>query len=130
MEEWKEVSTGACLQGSCQTQLSNSEEKGLVLELTDGDHHIVLDFGFVRAVRMLDEGIVQEDIYAGSQFEKFKKDGFQNIIYEVTGGKFGKQIQQMADGYWEVMNLKHYVVITQNYDIDILTEWEPEISTF
>ena len=29
--------------------------------------------------------------------------------------------------YGEALNLKHYVVITQNYNIDIVTEWEPTI---
>ena len=33
----------------------------------------------------------------------------------------------IADGYGAVLNLKHYVVITQNYNIDIITEWEPTI---
>ena len=38
-----------------------------------------------------------------------------------------EQINQISDGYGEALNLKHYVVITQNYNIDIATEWEPTI---
>ncbi len=53
---------------------------------------------------------------------------FKNVIYKVTGGEFEKQIQNTADRYWEVLNVKHYVIITQNYNIDIITEWEPEIN--
>lgn len=47
--------------------------------------------------------------------------------YEVQEGEFGKQINKISTGYAEHLNLKHYVVITQNYNIDIVTEWEPAI---
>ena len=53
--------------------------------------------------------------------------GFKNVIYQVKGGEFAKQIQEVADGFWETLDVKHYVVITQNYNIDIITEWEPKI---
>lgn len=32
-----------------------------------------------------------------NEIEKFKKDGFKNVIYEVTGGEFAKQIQNISD---------------------------------
>lgn len=46
----------------------------------------------------------------------------------MTDGEFSKQIQQEAGEYWEIMNLKHDIVVTQSYNIDIITEWEPEIT--
>lgn len=128
MEEWQEVFVGQIPQGNYQTQVINGEEKGLILDLKNKDHHIVLDFGFVRAIRMLDEGIVQDHIYSESQTGKYKKDRFQYIIYQVTDGEFSKQIQQAAGEYWEIMKLKHDIVVTQSYNIDIITEWEPEIT--
>lgn len=128
MEIWKEVFVGSIPQENYQTQITNGENKGLVLELKSDHSHIVLHFGMVQAVRMLDEGIVQNGLYSDSEVKKFKKDGFKNAIYEVTGGEFAKQIQNITDGYWETLDAKHYVVITQNYNIDIITEWEPEIN--
>lgn len=56
-----------------------------------------------------------------------KCNDFQNIIYEVQGGEFAEQINKISDGYGEVLKLRHYVVITQNYNVDIVTEWEPKI---
>ena len=50
------------------------------------------------------------------------------MLDEVIGGEFAKQIQSISDGYWETLDAKHYVVITKNYNIDIITEWEPEIN--
>ncbi len=130
MEIWKEVFVGIIPQGNYQTEITNGEDKGLVLKLKNHCHHVVLNFGIVQAVRMLDEGIVQKELYSDSEVEKLRRDGFKNVIYEVAGGEFANQIQNIADGYWEALNVKHYVIITQNYNIDIITEWEPEINMF
>lgn len=127
MEKWKEVFAGIIPQGNYQTQITNGEDKGFILELKSNHNRVVLEFGVVQAVRMLDEGIVQKDQYSDHEIEKFKKDGFKNVIYEVTGGEFAKQIQDISDGYGETLEMKHYIIITQNYNIDIITQWEPEI---
>lgn len=130
MEKWKEVFVGIIPQESYQTQITNGEDKGLVIELRSNNNNIILNFGVVQAVRMLDEGIVQKELYSENEVEKFKKDGFKNIIYEVIDGEFSKQIEIVADGYWETLETKHYIIITENYNIDIITEWEPEINIY
>ena len=127
MENWNVVFDEIIPQDDYQTQITNGEEKGLILELKSNNHHVILNFGVVYAIRMLDEGIVQNELYSYNEVEKFKKDGFKNVIYEVTGGGFVKQIQDISDGYWETLDAKHYVIITQNYNIDIITEQEPEL---
>ena len=130
MEKWKEVFVGVIPQGNYQTQITNGEDKGLILELRSDSNHVVLNFGMVQAIRMLDEGIVQKELYSDSEVEKYKKNAFKNVIYEVSGGEFKKQIQNIADGYWESLNAKHYIIITISYNIDIITEWEPEINIY
>ena len=128
MENWNIVFDGIIPQDNYQTQIINGEDKGLIIELKSNNHHVIMNFGVVQAIRMLDEGIVQNELYSYNEVEKFKKDGFKNVIYEVIGGEFAKQIQNISDEYWETLDAKHYVVITQNYNIDIITEWEPEIN--
>lgn len=130
METWKEIFVGIIPPGNYQTQITNGEDSGLILELKSNNNHVILNFGMVQAVRMLDEGIVQNELYSDSEIEKFKKDGFKNVIYQVKGGEFAKQIKNVADGFWETLDIKHYVLITQNYNIDIITEWVPEIDVF
>lgn len=130
MEKWKEAFVGIVPQGNYQTEITNGEDKGLVIGLRSNNDNIVLNFGIVQAVRMLDEGIVQKGLYSDSEVERFKKEGFKNIIYEVVDGEFSKQVENIADGYWETLDAKHYVIITQNYNIDIITECEPEINIF
>lgn len=127
MEKWKEVFADKIPKGIYQTQIINGEKQGLVIELLNEHFCVVLKFGIVLAVRMLDEGIVQSDLYSDNEVEKYKNHNFENIIYEIQGGEFQKQINKISDGYGESLNLKHYIVITQNYNIDIVTEWEPVI---
>lgn len=127
MERWKEVFVGKIPKAVYQLQLINGEEQGLIIELSSSHTCVIIKFGIIQAMRMLDEGIVQSDIYCDNEIQKYKDNNFQNVIYEVQDGEFEKQINNIADGYGEVLNLKHYVVITQNYNIDIVTEWEPII---
>ena len=127
MERWKEVFIGTIPKAVYQMQLINGEMQGLTIELLSSHTHATSHFGIVQAVRMLDEGIVQSNLYSDNEIQKYKADNFQNIIYEVQDGEFAEQINQIADGYGEVLKLKHYVVITENYNVDIVTEWEPTI---
>ena len=127
MEKWKEVFIGTIPKAVYQVQLINGEKQGLTIKLLSNQTCVMINFGMVQAVRMLDEGIVQSNLYSENEIRKYKDNDFQNIIYEVQDGKFLEQINQISDGYGEALNLKHYVVITQNYNIDIATEWEPTI---
>jgi len=128
MEIWKAAFPGMIPEDKYQTQLSNGEEKGLVIKLKGKKHEVFLKFGVVQAVRMFDEGIVQTDLYSGQQFDILKKEGFKDVIYEVVHGEFEEQVRKISAGYVEVLKEKHYVIITQNYNIDIITEWKPVIS--
>ena len=128
MEKWHEVFIGKIPKDHYQMQLINGEKQGLIIELSSNNHTcVVIKFGIVQAVRMLDEGIVQSDLYSDSEIKRYKEDGFSNVIYEVRQGEFAKQFNQVSGGYGEVLNLKHYVVITQNYNVDIVTEGEPTV---
>ena len=49
---------------------------------------------------------------------------FNMIVQE---GEFVKQVRNISNSYGEFFDLKHYVVITENYNVDIVTEWEPTI---
>ena len=127
MEKWKEVFVGTIPKAVYQVQLINGEKEGLTIKLSGSQICVMINFGMVQAVRMLDEGIVQSNLYSENEIRKYKDNDFRNIIYEVQDGEFSEQINQISDGYGEALNLKHYVVITQNYNIDIVTEWEPTI---
>lgn len=127
MEEWKEVFKGKIPNSTYITKMTHGEETGLIIELQSKDNKVSIFFGEVRAIRMLDEGIVQEGVYSDSQIEKYRVKKFENVIYEVTDGEFKRQIEECAGGYAEFLDLKHYVIITLSFNIDIVSEWEPTI---
>lgn len=127
MEKWKKIFIGKIPKAIYQIQMLNGEKQGLTIELTSANVCVKITFGMVQAVRMLDEGIVQSNLYSDTEIKRYKGDNFANVIYEVQQGEFAKQIKQISNGYGDILNLKHYVVITQNYNVDIVTEWEPTI---
>ena len=128
MEIWQAVFPDIIPKDNYQTQLSNGRFQGLILELKGRFHCVDLKFGIVQAIRILDEGIVQNDLYSCSSLSNLKSEGFKDIIYEVIDGEFGKQIQNISCGYYDALEERHYVIITNDYNIDVVTEWQPEIT--
>ncbi|WP_167956185.1 hypothetical protein [Anaerosporobacter faecicola] len=127
MEEWKEIFKGKIPKATYITKITHGEETGLVIELLSRYHKVCIFFGEVKAIRVLDEGIVQEGVYSDTQIEKYRVNKFENVIYEVTNGEFKQQIEECASGFAEVLDLKHYIIITLSFNIDIVSEWEPSI---
>ena len=128
MEKWNDVFSGMIPSGDYTVNIVNGEETGLVIELKNNNNIVVIKFGSVSAVRMLDEGMVQDDVYDDKAISDVKRSKFKNIIYEVFDGKFRNYINKISGGYGKALDLKHYVVITLNYCVDIVSQWEPEIS--
>ena len=128
MEIWQAVFPDIIPKENYQTQLSNGRFQGLILKLRGRFHCVVLKCGIVQAIRILDEGIVQNDLYSCSSLSNLKSEGFKDIIYEVIDGEFGKQIQNISCGYYDALEERHYVIITNDYNIDVVTEWQPDIT--
>ena len=87
MEKWQEVFSGKIPKAVYQIQLINGEQNGLTIELLSNQARVMINFGIVQAVRMLDEGIVQSNLYSGNEAKKYKSNSFQNVIYEVQEAK-------------------------------------------
>ena len=49
------------------------------------------------------------------------------LPYKVEGGKYAKDIMEIADGYLDIVDYYHFIIITQNYNIDVITAYLPEI---
>ena len=97
MEKWKEVFGGIIPKAVYQVQLINGEKQGLTIKLSSSQTCVMINFGMVQAVRMLDEGIVQSNLYSENEIRKYKDNDFRNIIYEVQDGEFSEQINQISD---------------------------------
>ena len=97
MEKWKEVFGGIIQKAVYQVQPINGEKQGLTIKLSSSQTCVMINFGMVQAVRMLDEGIVQSNLYSENEIRKYKDNDFRNIIYEVQDGEFSEQINQISN---------------------------------
>lgn len=127
MEKWNEIFVGMIPQGIYQTQITSGEMNGLLVNLESSEWNIRINFGVVLGYRVLDEGIVQDGIYSSEEINRYKVDNFKNVIYEILDGHFFKELDKVSMGYLSVLNARHFVIITQNYNIEIITDYEPQI---
>ena len=94
MEYWKEIFKDMIQEDYYEVKLINGEEYGLIIKFQGKYNAFSVKFGEVKAVRMIDEGIVQTDIYSENEVQKYKKEKFKNMIYEVVGGQFKDEIKR------------------------------------
>lgn len=127
MEYWEEINKGVIPIGKYQTMVKNGEETGLLIQLESNEFIVNINFGVVSAFRMLDEGIVMEGLFEENEILKYKKTNFSNAIYKIRGGDFENQIKSISNDLYDTFGLKHYIIITMNYLLEIISEWEPNI---
>jgi hypothetical protein len=110
-----------------QAFVKNGEESGLLIELKGDKYLAFINFGAVSAMRMLDEGIILNELFNQSDLEAHLKDDVSNTIYMVNGGEFGDLLKSVSNELYEYLDLKHYVIFTMNYVIEVISKWEPSI---
>lgn len=127
MEKWVEYFKGKIPRAIYEINIKFGEANGLILELLNKGDIITIEFGNIISFRVLEEGYVQADIYSNDEVNKYKASGFSNVIYCVEDGKYANDIKEIADGYLDIMDYYHFIIITQNYNIDIITEYLPHL---
>lgn len=113
-----------------QACVENGEEHGLIITLFSKEYDVRLDFGIVEGIQMLDEGVLlNNDDGEWSDIGKLTEQNFPSTIYEIRGGSFGNYIaQSMGCDFFHSMEMKQYNIITLNYVISIVAQYEPEIT--
>lgn len=127
LELWEKVFEGKIPKEKYEMLLQNGEKDGLVITLIGSQHRVLLNFGAVSAIRMLDEGVALDNLFRDRQIEEFRRHEFDNTIYQIWDGEFGGFIQKISGGIYDILGFKHYVIISLNFIVEIITEWEPNI---
>lgn len=128
MERWIEAFKGRIPKDNYIVNLIFGEENGLIVRLTNKNKYsIEIDFGNVKSFRVLDEGIVIDGVFSECETNKFKNGNFSNVIYEIRDGVYLKDVLSFAGPFAPYLDLKHYVVVSMNFVIEIITEWEPKL---
>ena len=125
MEKWKEI--GLIPTGQYETKVIFGEENGLKIELFNEKHRVFLEFGYIYSFRVLEEVIVQSGIYDDEVIKKFKENNFSSVIYKVEQGIYREQVNKISLGFIDMVEHEHYVIITQNYNIDIIAKNKVDI---
>ena len=69
MEYWKEIFKDMILEDYYEVKLINGEEYGLIIKFQGKYNAFSVNFWDVNAVRMIDDGIVQTDIYSENEVQ-------------------------------------------------------------
>ena len=128
MEKWKKIFPDLIPQDNYEVLLRNGEENGLVITLSSKKNTVELNFGMVSAIRMIDEGIILNDYFDEKVSSEHEKEKFSNIIYEVFNGEFDDFIKKTGGELYDYCKLRHFVIISLNFVIEIITAYEPAIT--
>lgn len=99
----------------------------IMLEHIKENEFIDINFSSTRSVRITDEGLYLTDMFDSKEIDKFKKDGFESVIYEIKDGEYGNFINKTSAGLAGMTDLKHYIIITLNYVIEVINGTDPKI---
>lgn len=126
MERWEKVSCGTIPKGHYECELVNGELTGLVLKLKSEKNIVKINFGAILCLRMFDEGVLLAD-WPPMHIQRQIRE-VNSVIYEITDGELLKEVQDLSKGIYVDEEIHHYAVLSENYLIEIISKWEPDIS--
>lgn len=127
MERWVEIYKNTIPKGNYQATLMNGDESGLLIKLNSNEYVVSINFGIVSALRMLDEGVILNSLFDDNEIFRYKNENFSNTIYKIVSGEFDNFIKNLANELYEIYDMKHYIIISMNHIIEIMSKWEPNI---
>ena len=120
-EEWVEVFKGLI-------PVDNYRLKVLLTNLSDGQeirligekNRFKLSCFCYDEARFFSRELYLSAILDKEMFEKFEKNNFQNIIYEVKNSQLVNKLGYTAYGAARTLYSQHYIIITQDGVVEIL----------
>ncbi len=129
-EEWVDQFANKIPSGNYSIQLELSDENGLLVHLYSKSFHVLLDFGLVRGVNVLEEG-VQLNYLPNCRCDEdiLPQSGFQSVVYLIRNGRYAQYIKlYMGEVLFEALRLTQFNVVTQNHVVMIVSPDEPIIT--
>lgn len=107
------------------------DESGLTIRLDDHDGEkwvpaFEIVFEGQKAYRGIDEGLRSQ------QWNEEWREAVQrseSVIYVVEGSTFREQLDELSEGVSASLELQHYLVVTNNLCVDVLSDSEPDVRT-
>lgn len=128
-EIWIPVCRGKVPADSYQAVTASQEGSVLTIILTGGKHTVQMEFKQVCGVRSLDKNVIPDGIYSEQELDRLRLDKYSNVVYQIENGEFLSFALNGARGKVRSMYTKHFIVILENYVMEILADYEPDISS-
>ena len=126
MEKWI-MYRGCMIPDDCYEVINtvvNSD--GTIIVLEGEKYHLSINFIYTEVVMLCDEGRRIKTYLSREELQEYRIDFKGNPIYEVINSEFEGWIKEQSLDLFH--SYKHYVIITQNDVIDILTRDKPNVN--
>ena len=128
MEKWTVMNQGIIPKGKYITDLKYGEDYGLLITLKNDTFCITLDFGAVVSVHCIDEGGMLFPPFAHDPYSLYRKDRFKEILYKIENSSYHNFILPITGELYKPDELHHYLIVTLDYFINIMSIWGIDIS--
>lgn len=122
-EHWEEAFLHEIPADVYSRSLIDSSGQEVRVELTGKQHTVCLRFGAVRSLRMIGKGMETSGLYSEAEIARYRENGFRNVIYQKKYGGHDSFTVENA----EPLPWKHYLLVIQDYSLEILADEEPVI---
>lgn len=127
-ESWTEVQKNVIPAGNYQIVSINSRGTDVLLTLISGGIRVEIGFQAVSVLRMLDRQFLFTKLYSESEVDRFKREHFKNVIYQLEEGALWGFAQENMENGSEALSRLHYLIVSENYNLEVLSYNEPEIT--
>ncbi len=127
-EKWIEYLSDVIPSGKYEVIKILQDCNGTIINLDSKERQLIVKFNFVDALRICDEGrriVTYNEII---DIQKYRENFYGNPLYEVKNSSFCEWLIFESSGF--CVDVKHYVILTINHIIDIITSETPEILIF
>lgn len=129
-EEWVDQYRGEIPYSKYDAQFEISDENGLRIHLISDSYQILLDFGFVYGINILDEGVQLNYLpNCNMNADIMPHTGLLSTLYMVRNGRYLQYIKYcLGQELFDSLNLQQFNVVTQNYNVMIVCQEKPNIT--
>ncbi len=124
-EKWEECFSDVIPRGKYEVVKISQDCNGTIIELASGNNLLTINFNFVDALRVCDEGrriVTYNEII---DIQKYRENFYGNPLYQVENSEFFEWLSFESCGF--CTDVQHYAIITINHIIDVITAEIPEI---
>jgi hypothetical protein len=131
-ENWIDHFSGILPHGRYSMHLELSDEKGLIVHLQSDQCSILLDFGVIYGINVLEEGVQLNDLpNCTYEMDSLPHSSYESVIYLIQNGRYEQYIKLcMGNELFDFLQLHQINVVAQNYVAMIVCNGVPKIYTY